>query len=68
MSRTDRFPDPMSFLPEHIPVSAAMIEAGLSVLEETDEWPLSRLTVERAFQEMCLCGLRESVLESSAPK
>lgn len=50
---------------EEIPVSASMIEAGLAVLEETDDRPVSKFTVERAFQAMCLCGLRESVHESS---
>lgn len=45
---------------EDIPVSRAMIEVGLAVLEETEEWPLSRSTVERAFQEMYLCGFLES--------
>lgn len=49
---------------EDIPVSKAMVEAGLAVLEETGEWPLSRSTVERAFQEMYLCGFRESVAAS----
>lgn len=34
-----------------------MIEAVMSILEETDDQPLSRLTVERAFQEMFLCAL-----------
>ena len=48
-----------------IPVSAAMIEAGLAVLEETNEWPLSTGRVERAFQEMYLCGFFESQRESS---
>lgn len=52
-------------LPEDIPVSTAMIEAGLEVLEETDERPLSRLTVERAFQAMFLCALTEFPLGSS---
>lgn len=51
---------------EVIPVSASMIEAGLAVLEETDDRPLSRSTVERAFQAMCLCGLAESARESSS--
>ncbi|MOA38365.1 hypothetical protein D3C78_1600420 [compost metagenome] len=46
--------------PEDIIVSEAMIEVGLAVLEETDDRPLSRATVERAFQEMCLCGLQQS--------
>ncbi|MNE95746.1 hypothetical protein D3C77_367010 [compost metagenome] len=50
---------------ENIIVSSAMIEAGLAVLEETDDRPLSRATVERAFQAMCLCGLQESAPESS---
>jgi len=52
---------------EDIFVSSTMIEAGLAVLEETDSWPLSRVMVERAFQEMCLCGLRESGHESYYP-
>lgn len=46
--------------PEDIIVSEEMIEVGLAVLEETDDRPLSRATVERAFQEMCLCGLQQS--------
>lgn len=45
---------------EDIPVSAAMVEAGLAVLEEIDDWPISRARVERAFQEMYLCGFLES--------
>ncbi|MNS45363.1 hypothetical protein D3C72_778300 [compost metagenome] len=45
---------------EDIVVSRGMIEVGLAVLEETDDRPLSRLTVERAFREMCLRGLQES--------
>lgn len=49
------------FQPEDIVVSKAMIEVGLAVLEETDDRPLSRSTVERAFQQMCHCGFRESV-------
>jgi hypothetical protein len=52
--------------PEDIPVSSSMVEAGLAVLEETDDRPLSRFTVERAFQAMCLCGLAESLRESSS--
>lgn len=52
------------FQPEDIVVSRAMIEAGLAVLEETDDRPLSRSTVERAFQQMCHCGFRESVASS----
>lgn len=48
------------FQPEDIVVSKAMIEAGLAVLEETDDRPLSRSTVERAFQQMCHCGFQES--------
>lgn len=51
---------------EDIPVSTSMIEAGLEVLEETDDRPLSRFTVERAFQAMCLCGLAESAREFSS--
>lgn len=51
-------------VPEDIPVTSATIEAGLEVLEETDERPLSRLTVERAFQAMCLCALTEYSSES----
>lgn len=51
-------------MPEEIPVSAAMIEAGLDILEEIDERPLSRLRVERAFQAMYLCGFQESAHES----
>lgn len=67
MSRIDSFPLPAILLSEDIPVSAAMIEIGLSVLEETDDRPISRLTIERAFQEMYLCGFRESVSASSDP-
>lgn len=52
---------------EDIVVTSAMIEAGLAVLEETDDLPLSRFTVERAFQEMCLCALKEESREGSAP-
>lgn len=52
---------------EDIVVSMGMIEAGLAVLEETDDRPLSRLTVERAFQQMCLRSLQESALSSYAP-
>lgn len=51
-------------MPEDIPVSAAMVEAGLEILEEIDERPLSRLRVERAFQAMYLCGFQESGRES----
>lgn len=54
----------MEFRPEDIIVSRAMIEAGLAVLEETDDRPLSRSTVEKAFQQMCHCGFRESVASS----
>jgi hypothetical protein len=54
------------FRAENIPVSASMIEAGLAVLEETNDRPLSRLTVERAFQAMCLRSLEESSLETSS--
>lgn len=50
----------LSLRAEDIPVSPSMIEAGLSVLEETDDRPLSRFTVERAFQAMWLCGFLES--------
>lgn len=57
--------DHASISADDIPVSAAMVEAGLAVLEETDAWPLSRLTVERAFQAMFHCALRGSVAESS---
>ncbi len=49
-----------TFCAEDIPVSVAMVDAGLAVLEETDDWPISRSRVERAFQEMCLCGFLES--------
>lgn len=49
-----------SLCAEDIPVSAAMVEAGLAVLEEIDDWPISRSRVERAFQEMYLCGFLES--------
>jgi hypothetical protein len=42
-----------------IVVTPAMIDVGLSVLEETDDRPLLRSTVERAFQEMCFLSLRE---------
>lgn len=52
---------------EDIAVSSGMIEAGLAVLEETNDQPLSRLTVERAFQQMCLRGLQESDPSSCAP-
>ena len=51
-------------MPEDIPVSAAMVEAGLEILEEIDERPLSRLRAERAFQAMYLCGFQESGRES----
>jgi hypothetical protein len=54
--------------PEDVVVSKAMIEVGLSVLEETDDRPLSRATVERAFQEMCLCAVREAVRENTDRK
>lgn len=54
-----------SLHPEDVIVSEAMIEVGLSVLEETDDRPLSRATVERAFREMCLCGFQESAAWSS---
>lgn len=47
-------------MPEDVPVSAEMIEAGLEILEEIDERPLSRIRVERAFQAMYLCGFQES--------
>ena len=53
---------------EDIVVSSAMIEVGLAVLEETENRPLSRLTVERAFQEMCLRGLQESAAWSYVQK
>lgn len=46
--------------PDDVVVSKAMIEVGLSVLEETDDRPLSHATVGRAFQEMCLCAMREA--------
>lgn len=49
---------------EDIPVSRAMVDVGLAVLEETGDWPISRSTVERAFQEMYLCGFRESASAS----
>ena len=49
---------------EDIPVSPSMVEAGLSVLEETYDRPLSRFTVERAFQAMYLCGFLESLRAS----
>lgn len=45
---------------EDVPVSVAMVDAGLAVLEEIDDWPISRSRVERAFQEMYLCGFLES--------
>lgn len=51
-------------MPEDVPVSAAMIDAGLEILEEIDERPLSRIRVERAFQAMYLCGFQESGRES----
>lgn len=54
----------MELQPEDIVVSRAMIEVGLAVLEETEDRPLSRSTVERAFQQMCHCGFRESVASS----
>lgn len=50
---------------DDIPVSEKMVEAGLAILEETGDWPISRATVERAFQEMYLCGFRESASVSS---
>lgn len=49
----------MAFQPEDIVVSKAMIEVGLAVLEETEDRPLSRSTVERAFRQMCYCGCQE---------
>ena len=49
-----------SLCAEDIPVSAEMVDAGLAVLEEIDEWPISRSRVERAFQEMYLCGFLKS--------
>lgn len=54
----------VEFRPEDIVVSRAMIEVGLAVLEEADDRPLSRSTVERAFQQMCHCGFRESAASS----
>lgn len=56
-----------AFRPEDIVVSKAMIEVGLAVLEETDDRPLSRSTVEKAFQQMCHCGFQESAVWSCAP-
>ena len=49
-----------------IVVSDAMIDAGLEILEEVDEWPVTRFRLERAFQAMCLQSLKESVHECSA--
>ncbi|ODB39973.1 hypothetical protein A9L43_15260 [Pseudomonas mosselii] len=52
----------MELQPEDIIVSRTMIEVGLAILEETDDRPLSRSTVERAFQQMCHCALQEASL------
>ena len=63
--QTDRpAPSHLPLRAEDIPVSPSMVEAGLAVLEETDDRPLSRFTVERAFQAMYLCGFLESVRAS----
>ena len=59
--------DHASISAQNIPVSSAMVEVGLGVLEETNNWPISRPTAERAFQEMYLCGFLESASVSSAP-
>lgn len=58
----------LEFQPEDIVVSRAMIEAGLAALEETDDRPLSRSTVERAFQQMCHCALQEASLARTGLK
>ena len=63
---TERHQDP-SFSAEDIQVSDSMIEAGMAVLEETGTWPISRFTVERAFQAMCRCAIEESPRAKSAP-
>ncbi|RMS14578.1 hypothetical protein ALP72_02141 [Pseudomonas coronafaciens pv. coronafaciens] len=65
MNADIKFQSRSSLRAEDIPVSSLMIETGLAILEETNDQPLSRLTVERAFQEMFLCALRVSVGESS---
>ena len=61
MQQSDLAPTTLGFKSEDILVSSAMIEIGLIILEETDERPLSRSTVERAFREMCLCALKEEL-------
>ncbi len=49
-----------------IVVSDAMIDTGLEILEEVDEWPVTRFRLERAFQAMCLQSLKESAHGCSA--
>ena len=44
---------------DDIHVSDGMIEAGLAVLEEVDELPVSHFRLERAFQAMCVRALQE---------
>lgn len=52
---------------EEVPVTWAMLQAGMSVIEETDEWPISYSRLEKAFQEMVRCGQQEALLGSSDP-
>lgn len=65
MTADIKFQSRSSLRTEDIPVSSMMIETGMAMLEGADDRPPSRLTVERAFQEMFLCALRVSVGESS---
>lgn len=63
--RIDRIQEGRSINADDIPVSDAMIEEGLYILEEVNELPLSTERVGRAFRAMYLCGYLESLRESS---